>query len=52
MLHSLGLERYQLSINYNFDQNQKVRLIHLKETYLEKTYRLENVTTEDLGKLL
>ena len=52
MANNLDIERYQIRVHYKLSQNQIIRVIHLKDTYLDKTYRLENVTTEDLNEIV
>ena len=45
MATNLDIERFKISVNYKLSQSQIIRVIHLRDTYLDKTYRLENVTT-------
>ena len=52
MANNLDIERYQIRVHYKLNQNQIIRVIHLRDTYLDKTYRLENVTTEKLNEIV
>ena len=52
MANNLDIERYQIRVHYKLSQNQIIRVIHLRDTYLDKTYRLENVTTEKLNEIV